>query len=137
MLFFSTQVSLLVFWISLLTAGILRGLWRMDPEQGPFAGMMLDLEPVYWMMFAAGVALAVCLSVWAGMLLRSLARNGAAGGRGPEAGGGKPAAGGRQPEAGDRRPEAGYRRPEAGNMNSVSHGTENHVQVGEAAGAGK
>lgn len=49
--------SLLLFWISLITAGILKAKWQMSSARIPFSSMMLQLRPYFILFFIAGTAM--------------------------------------------------------------------------------
>lgn len=53
------QISLAIFWISLLTSGVVRGMWQMQHAQAPFANMMLSLHTVYRVFAYSGSLLMV------------------------------------------------------------------------------
>ncbi len=55
--FWLVNVSLLVFWISLIGAGVLKAAWQMSPNQSPFSNMMQQLKPFFYVFFVAGVLL--------------------------------------------------------------------------------
>lgn len=50
--------SLLLFWISLMAAGLGRALWQMDPNRGAFRDMMQLLAPFFISFSISGIALA-------------------------------------------------------------------------------
>jgi nitric oxide reductase subunit B len=68
--FVLANISLLVFWISLITAGILKAKWQMEEVRIPFSSMMLQLRPVFVVFVMAGIFL--MLGVW--MILYTLFR---------------------------------------------------------------
>ncbi|MCP2025305.1 nitric oxide reductase subunit B [Flavobacterium sp. HSC-32F16] len=53
------NASLIVFWLSLMTAGILRGFWQMDHSQNAFSQMMSILAPFFISFSLSGIALAI------------------------------------------------------------------------------
>ena len=55
--FWITNISLFVFWISLIGAGVLKAKWQMDPARAPFSNMMLQLRPFFISLFISGLAL--------------------------------------------------------------------------------
>lgn len=71
-IFWSIQVSLFVFWASLLAAGIERGKWQLSANQIPFADMMASLRPYFVTLFVSGVILTVVLSI---MTIKVLSRH--------------------------------------------------------------
>lgn len=58
-----TNISLFIFWISLIVAGILKAKWQMSAEKIPFSTMMLQLRPFFIVFFLSG------LTMMAGFLL--------------------------------------------------------------------
>ena len=48
------NISLLVFWISLIGAGLLKAKWQLSTPQIPFSSMMLQLRPYFIVFFIAG-----------------------------------------------------------------------------------
>ena len=52
-----TNVSLFIFWISLIIAGIIKSIWQMSSIQSPFSSMMLQLRPFFILFFISGVSL--------------------------------------------------------------------------------
>lgn len=69
--FVLANVSLLVFWVSLIVAGILKAKWQMEEVRIPFSSMMLQLRPVFMVFVVAGISL--MLGVW--MILFTLFRH--------------------------------------------------------------
>ncbi len=53
--------ALLVFWLSLITAGVLKASWQMDVARIPFSSMMLQLRPIFIVFLFSGIALMVGL----------------------------------------------------------------------------
>jgi nitric oxide reductase subunit B len=49
-----TNISLLIFWICLIIAGILKAKWQMSTMQIPFSSMMLQLRPFLIVFFISG-----------------------------------------------------------------------------------
>lgn len=52
-----TNGSLLIFWISLIGAGVLKAKWQMSNSQIPFSNMMLQLRPFFIIFFVSGTIL--------------------------------------------------------------------------------
>ena len=52
------NISLFVFWISLVVAGMLKAKWQMSAERIPFNSMMLQLRPFFITFFVSGLAMA-------------------------------------------------------------------------------
>lgn len=65
------NVSLLVFWLSLIVAGVLKARWQMDTTQVPFSTMMQQLRPAFIVFAAAGISLMA--GIW--MVLYALITN--------------------------------------------------------------
>lgn len=57
--FMLANVSLLVFWISLVTAGILKAAWQMEEIRTPYSMMMLQAKPVFVVFLCAGITFMV------------------------------------------------------------------------------
>lgn len=55
--FWLTNISLLLFWCSLMVAGILKAKWQMSNHNIPFSSMMLQLKPWFFAFFISGVML--------------------------------------------------------------------------------
>jgi nitric oxide reductase subunit B len=68
---FTAQGALLVFWLSLNTAGIMKGLWQMNAAPSPFNKIMEALNPWFWTFAFAGLVLAISLLALAGSVLFS------------------------------------------------------------------
>ncbi len=64
------QSGLLVFWISLLGAGIQKGIWQMQHHQIPFASMMHELRGWFHIFFFSGCILMLSISYMAVILLK-------------------------------------------------------------------
>lgn len=56
-----SNVSLLVFWLSLIVAGVLKAAWQMDETRLPFSSMMLQLRPAFIVFLISGVTLMIGL----------------------------------------------------------------------------
>lgn len=52
-----TQVCLFVFWLSLITAGVLKSAWQMNGETEAFSSMMKQLHPWFVIFFISGLLL--------------------------------------------------------------------------------
>ncbi len=69
--FWTAQISLLVFWLSLNAAGLIKGFWQMRVDRTSFQMMMTDIKP-YLIVFAfSGFLLMISLIIPALVLLRS------------------------------------------------------------------
>lgn len=73
-LFWTAQISLFVFWLSLNIAGIKKAVWQMSANQIPFGKMMESLHVWFILFILAGVVLAVSLSAVASGLIYSYLR---------------------------------------------------------------
>jgi Nitric oxide reductase large subunit len=51
------NISLFIFWLALIIAGILKAAWQMSPTQVPFSSMMQQLRPFFITFFIAGIML--------------------------------------------------------------------------------
>ena len=51
------NISLLIFWLALIVAGILKAKWQMSPVRMPFGSMMEQLQPAFLVFLAAGLTL--------------------------------------------------------------------------------
>lgn len=69
--FWSTQISLLVFWLSLNTAGVLKGLWQLGERHTTYSEMMKSLTPCFLMLLASGLILTISICIPAFVLLKS------------------------------------------------------------------
>ncbi|MFZ1371680.1 MAG: cbb3-type cytochrome c oxidase subunit I [Ferruginibacter sp.] len=54
----TVNISLLIFWISLIAAGVLKARWQMQETPLPFSSMMLMLKPYFIVFFISGSAMA-------------------------------------------------------------------------------
>jgi nitric oxide reductase subunit B len=57
--FWITNISLLLFWISLIGAGIRKSIWQMSIHPMPFSSMMLSLKPFFIVFALAGFSLLI------------------------------------------------------------------------------
>ncbi|MBP9185519.1 MAG: cbb3-type cytochrome c oxidase subunit I [Bacteroidia bacterium] len=73
MLFYTTQISLLVFWLALNIAGIKKGIWQNSVIQSNYHDMMQDLTPYFATFIIAGFVLVVALLIIAATLLYNYA----------------------------------------------------------------
>lgn len=55
------NISLFVFWISLIAAGVLKAKWQMDAIRVPFSTMITELKPFFILFFISGAALMIGL----------------------------------------------------------------------------
>ena len=55
--YYTANVSLLVFWISLIVAGVLKARWQMGDTKIPFGSMMLQLRPYFVLFFISGLSM--------------------------------------------------------------------------------
>ena len=54
-----TNISLFIFWVSLIAAGVLKAKWQMSAVQIPFSSMMLQLRPFFILFFISGMAMMI------------------------------------------------------------------------------
>lgn len=52
------NISLFIFWVSLIAAGIMKSKWQMSDVKIPFSTMMLQLRPFFIVFFLSGITLA-------------------------------------------------------------------------------
>jgi nitric oxide reductase subunit B len=69
--FWTSQASLLVFWLSLNTAGVLKGLWQLGERHISYKEMMQSLTPCFATFLVSGLFLMVSLCIPAAVLLKS------------------------------------------------------------------
>lgn len=55
--YFTANISLFIFWLSLIVAGILKAKWQMSDAKVPFSTMMIQLRPYFTIFFIAGSAM--------------------------------------------------------------------------------
>ncbi|HQW43705.1 MAG: cbb3-type cytochrome c oxidase subunit I [Chitinophagaceae bacterium] len=55
--YLTANISLLIFWISLIAAGILKARWQMSDTRIPFSSMMLQLRPCFIIFFISGFSM--------------------------------------------------------------------------------
>ncbi len=56
--YLTVNISLFIFWISLIAAGILKARWQMQENKLPFSSMMLMLKPYFIVFFISGFTMA-------------------------------------------------------------------------------
>ena len=59
--FWITNISLFIFWVSLIIAGVLKAKWQMSLNQTPFSNMMLQLKPYFIIFLCSGFLLSLGL----------------------------------------------------------------------------
>lgn len=59
--FWAMQISLFIFWLSLVFAGIKKGIWQMTLNQSSFHSMMQSLQPTFIIFFIAGIFLVLSI----------------------------------------------------------------------------
>lgn len=52
--FWLSNISLFIFWLSLITAGILKSSWMMHADRTPFAAMVYSLKPYFEVFMISG-----------------------------------------------------------------------------------
>jgi len=65
------NISLFIFWASLIAAGIVKAKWQMAVNKVPFSAMMLQLKPFFIEFFIAGFALLLSLCIIVYPLLKN------------------------------------------------------------------
>lgn len=65
-------VSLPVFWLSLIGAGIVKSCWLMDKGNVDFTGMVYQLKPFFWIFFGSGAGLAIGIVMIGGAFINAL-----------------------------------------------------------------
>ncbi|MBI3235011.1 MAG: cbb3-type cytochrome c oxidase subunit I [Bacteroidetes bacterium] len=55
--FWLANIALLIFWLSLISAGVIKAKWQMSSERAPFNIMMLQLQPFFIVFFVSGLLL--------------------------------------------------------------------------------
>jgi nitric oxide reductase subunit B len=68
--FWSLQLCLLCFWLTLNMAGIQKGLWQLSSPQSSYSLMMKNLHPYFVVFFISGLGLCLFFSVIAVFLMR-------------------------------------------------------------------
>ena len=53
------NISLVIFWLSLIGAGVLKAKWQLSSLQAPFSTMMLTLKPFFISFFISGTILTI------------------------------------------------------------------------------
>lgn len=69
-IFWVLQISLLVFVVALVGAGLTKGYWQMHGKDDAFRSMMLSLQPYFRAFVGAGFVVMACLFLVAGDLLK-------------------------------------------------------------------
>jgi len=72
--FWTINVALFIFWISLIIAGIIKARWQMSVDRIPFNSMMLHLRPMFILFFIAGLGLMAGFMVIIYPLIKHLLR---------------------------------------------------------------
>jgi len=68
--FAALNISLLLFWLTLIAAGMLRAVWQMQAQREAFSSLSARLHPVYVVLLLTGTVLAASLLAVAFYLLR-------------------------------------------------------------------
>lgn len=55
--YLTANISLFIFWISLIVAGILKAKWQMNETKIPFSTMMMQLRPYFIIFFISGLTM--------------------------------------------------------------------------------
>ncbi len=73
--FWVLQLSLLVFWLSLNLAGVLKGVWQMSEHPMVYSKLMTSLRPYFVSFFVSGIGLMIAFSVLSFILIRFTMKN--------------------------------------------------------------
>lgn len=73
--FWVMQISLFFFWLSLVFAGIKKGIWQMTLQQSSFHSMMQSLQPTFSIFFIAGIILMLSIVYIALFLIKAYYSN--------------------------------------------------------------
>ncbi len=65
------NISLLIFWLSLIAAGILKAKWQMTPQPGAFSSMMRELKPYFIVFFISGITLFASILYYVIVIIRN------------------------------------------------------------------
>lgn len=68
--FWTLQISLIIFWISLNLAGIKKGIWQMSEQQTSFSKMMDSLSPYFKTFYLSGIGLLISISLIAFIIIK-------------------------------------------------------------------
>ena len=71
-LYWVANGSLLCFWLSLVIAGFIKGVWQVQHQSVPFSSMMAGLKPYFMVFFIAGSLLFLSLATFVLMALSAL-----------------------------------------------------------------
>lgn len=71
-LYWLANLSLFVFWISLILSGVMKARWQMSEHRIPFSSMMNQLHPFFLLFFSAGCLLVLSLLFLVFPLIRTL-----------------------------------------------------------------
>jgi len=69
--FWSAQISLFFFWLTLNAAGLYKGFWQMKTTRGSYAALMSDMSPFFIVLLISGFFLMCSLAAIAIVLLRT------------------------------------------------------------------
>lgn len=64
------NVSLFIFWISLIGAGVQKAVWQMSSQSSTFSAMMTGLKPYFIVFFISGLGVFAALFIWIIMLFK-------------------------------------------------------------------
>jgi nitric oxide reductase subunit B len=73
--FWFLQFSLLIFWLSLIMAGIKKSIWQMSENQSSYSKMMVSLTPYFTTFFVAGLGLLISFTILAIVLIKTYWKN--------------------------------------------------------------
>jgi len=64
------NMSLFIFWISLIGAGVQKAAWQMSSQSSAFSAMMAGLKPYFIVFFISGLGVFAALFIWIIMLFK-------------------------------------------------------------------
>ncbi len=67
-----TNISLFIFWVVLITIGVLKANWQMQTDSIAFGSFMIQLKPLFYGFFIAGVSLSIGIVYITIPLIKSL-----------------------------------------------------------------
>lgn len=57
--YYTANIALMVFWVSLIVAGILKAKWQMSDSKIPFSSLMIQLRPYFVSFFISGIVMLI------------------------------------------------------------------------------
>jgi len=68
--YWSANISLFVFWITLIGAGVQKAVWQMSLQSSAFSTMMAGLRPYFIVFFISGLGIFAALLIWIVLLFK-------------------------------------------------------------------